>query len=133
MATILEAVGDYLVAQGQGTLGTNLFLSLLPDSPDVCVSLYESSGGEPRYVMSVSGQVVDQPNLQVICRATRDDYPTARDKAETIRQLLEDVVGLSQSGVQILSIVPTGSVNPLGVDPEHRPLVSVNFRCMVLR
>jgi hypothetical protein len=43
--TILEAVGNYLVAQGQGTLGTDLFLSRMPETPDACVCIYEGEGG----------------------------------------------------------------------------------------
>jgi hypothetical protein len=61
----------------------------------------------------------------------REDYPTARDKAENIRVLLASVLEQTVSGVHIMRIEPMGSVNLLGVDPKYRPLVSVNFRCLV--
>ena len=47
--TILEAVGDYLVTNSQGVLGTSLFLGVLPESPDVCVAVLESEGSSPSY------------------------------------------------------------------------------------
>jgi hypothetical protein len=139
MATILESVGDYLQNTAsafgahatQGTLGTTLFLGTLPESPDACVAVYENSGTPPSFTMGTGGIVIDYPMLQVICRAGREDYPTARDKAESIRDLLASVLESTISGVHIMRIEPMGSVNPLGVDPKYRPLVSVNFRCLV--
>jgi hypothetical protein len=131
MATILESVGDYLVTNSQGTLGTDLFLGTLPESPDACVAVYENSGTPPSFTMGTGGIVIDYPMLQVICRAGREDYPTARDKAESIRNLLASVLESTISGIHIMRIEPMGSVNPLGVDPKYRPLVSVNFRCLV--
>ena len=45
--------------------------------------------------------------------------------------LLASVLEQTVSGVHIMRIEPMGSVNLLGVDPKYRPLVSVNFRCLV--
>jgi hypothetical protein len=131
MATILESIGDYLVTNSHGTLGTSLFLGTLPESPDACVAVYENSGSSPAFTMGAGGIRIDYPMIQIICRAGREDYPTARDKADTIRILLASVVETSISGVHIMRIEPMGSVNQLGVDPKYRPLISVNFRCLV--
>jgi len=131
MATILESIGDYLVTNSHGTLGTSLFLGTLPESPDACVAVYENSGSSPAFTMGAGGIRIDYPMIQIICRAGREDYPTARDKADTIRILLASVVETTVSGVHIMRIEPMGSVNQLGVDPKYRPLISVNFRCLV--
>ena len=139
MATILESVGDYLqntagafgAHASQGTLGTNLFLGTLPETPDDCVAIYENAGSSPSFTMGTGGIVIDYPMLQIITRAGREDYPTARDKAENIRVLLASVLEKTVSGIHIMRIEPMGSVNLLGVDPQYRPLISVNFRCLV--
>ena len=139
MATILESVGDYLqntngafgAHASQGTLGTNLFLGTLPETPDACVAVYENSGSSPAFTMGTGGIVIDYPMLQIITRAGREDYPTARDKAENIRVLLASVLEKTVSGIHIMRIEPMGSINQLGVDPQYRPLISVNFRCLV--
>ena len=139
MATILESIGDYLqntssafgAHSSQGTLGTDLFLGTLPESPDACVAVYENAGSSPTFTMGSGGIRIDYPMLQIICRAGREDYPTARDKAENIRVLLASVLETTISGVHIMRIEPMGSVNQLGVDPKYRPLISVNFRCLV--
>lgn len=131
MATILESVGDYLVTNNLGTLGTNLFLGTMPETPDECVAVYENSGSAPAFTMGPGGIVIDYPMLQIVARAGREDYPTARDKAESIRILLASVLDSTISSVNIMRIEPMGSVNPLGVDSKFRPMVSVNFRCLV--
>ena len=131
MGTVLEAVGDYLDAQTTLTLGTDLFLGILPDQPDVCVAVMEDSGNAPRYGMGPGGIQIDQPSLQVYSRAARDDYPAARDRADEVRLLLAAVTDLTMSGLRVLRVEPTGSVSPLGVDEEHRPLVTVTFNAQV--
>lgn len=129
--TILEAVGDYLVSQGQGTLGTNLFLSVLPEDPDACVAVLESEGSAPLYTMGSGGIVIDSPNLQILVRAGRDDYPTARDKADTVRRLLATLANVTVSGIHIMRVESIGSMGLVGLDEKSRPIVSANFRCMV--
>lgn len=131
MATILESVGDYLVAQGQGTLGTNLFLAVMPESPDALVAVYETSGSAPQETMGAAAWAIDQPSLQVICRAARGDYPGARDKAVTIRGILAAVVETTLSGIHVMRISSQGSVLPMGEDENGRPMVSINFQCQV--
>jgi len=131
MATILESVGDYLAAQGQGTLGTNLFLAVMPESPNACVAVYENSGGPPSMTMGTAPWAIDRPAIQVICRGNKSDYLSARDKAETIRNLLGAITDQTISGINIMRIESQGSVIPMGEDENQRPMVSINFDCMV--
>jgi hypothetical protein len=139
MATILESIGDYLqntasafgAHASQGTQGTSIFLGTLPETPDACLAIYENTGSSPTFTMGSGGIRIDYPMVQIISRAGREDYPTARDKADTIRILLSSVLEQSVSGVHIMRIEPMGSINLLGVDPKYRPLVSVNYRCLV--
>ena len=129
--TILEAVGDYLVTNGQGTLGTNLFLGVLPEDPDSCVAVFESEGGAPVYTLGAGGIRIDAPNLQILVRSSRDDYPTARNKVDTIRQLLASLTDTTISTINIMRVEATGSVGLVGLDEKSRPIMSANFRCMV--
>lgn len=131
MATILEAVGDYLAAQGQGTLGTSLFLAMMPETPDACVCIYESPGLAPMETMGSAAFAVEQPGLQVISRGARGDYPGARDKAVTIRGLLAAITETTISGIHIMRISADGSLTPVGEDQNGRPMVTTNFSCVV--
>lgn len=129
--TILEAVGDYLAANGHGTLGTDLFLAVMPDEPDVMRCVYETGGGAPDQTMGPAAWAIDRPSLQVLCRAGRGDYPVARDEAEAIRLLLGAVVEQTLSGINVMRIAPSGGILPVGEDALGRPVVSINFECMV--
>jgi hypothetical protein len=131
MSTILEAVGDYLQTNGYGTQGTDIFLAVMPESPDACISVYENVGNSPQFTMGSDPWAIDRPVIQVICRAARSDYPTARNEAEAIRALLGAVTNTTISGIPILRIESQGSVVPMGEDENQRPMVSVNFECMV--
>lgn len=133
MSTILEAVASYVGASLSGfVVGTNVFASRRPDSPDRCITVYETSGYRPVETMDDGGTAVDRPGVQVVCRGTREDYPTARDDAVDVRNLLRAVVGETLSGVSVLRLVPSGSVMPMGTDEQDRPLVAVNFDAWVL-
>jgi hypothetical protein len=130
--TILEAVGTHLASNGHGTLGTNLFLAVMPDSPDVMTCVYETGGSPPDQVMGSSAWAIDRPSLQIIVRAGQGDYPTARDEAAAIRLLLSGITDQTLSGINVMRILPSGGLLPLGEDPLGRPMVSFNFDCMVL-
>ena len=131
MSTILEAVGDYLAAQGEGTLGTNLFLAMMPESPDACVCVYESQGYAPMMTMGPAAFAVEQPGLQVITRAARGNYPAARDKAKAVRLLMAGITETTISGIHIMRISADGSFLPMGEDQNGRPMISMNFSCVV--
>jgi hypothetical protein len=131
MSTILEAVGTYLQTNNKGTLGTNIFLGVLPESPDVCIGVFEYEGLTPMFTMGTAGIEIDRPSVQLLFRATRDDYPTARDAADSARILLSAVANQTLSSIRVLRIEPVGSVMPMGVDKNSRPIISCNFRCHV--
>lgn len=132
MSTILEAIGNYLQAQGHGTQGTDIFLGRMPTSPDVCVAVFEYGGQSPEFTFGAAATAIERPSIQVMCRAGRDDYPAARNKARDIRALLGVVVAQSLSGIHVLRIAPVGSVNPIGPDENDRPLVTANFQVALL-
>ena len=77
---LLTDVGAYLNTvyadsySGKFALGTNLFLSLLPESPDTCMGVFENAGVAPVYTFGATS--VTRPELQVIIR--NSSYETGR-------------------------------------------------------
>jgi hypothetical protein len=130
--SVLEAVGTYIdTNSGDLTIGTNLFLSKMPNTPDYCVSVYEYTGIAPIETFGAAAFEIDRPSVQVVVRATRDDYVTARDKAIALRNLICGLTNVSVGGVTVLRVKSAGSVLPLGVDELDRPRVSFNVDCFV--
>ena len=129
--TVLEATAAAIVAAGQGTLGTDLFLQFMPDTPDLCVGVYEYQGRPPVETMGARLPVVEMPRVQVIVRGAVDDYPTARDRAVGIRAALAVISDQTFAGVVLMRLAASGTVMPMGVDEKQRPKVSANFQAWV--
>lgn len=130
MATVLEAIGGYIDTNSADlSLGTNLFLSKMPETPDFCVAVFEYEGLPPIETFGSSGFVIDRPSVQVMVRAGREDYVTARDKAATLRALISQISNTTVSGIGILRVASMGSIVPLGTDELERPLIVFNVDC----
>lgn len=132
---LLQEIGSYLAAQGIGTLGTDLFLGVMEDQPDICTALYESGGQAPiRAMRGTPGQVVQRPRLQVVCRATQLNYLTARDQAGAIYRLLDGLGDTvmststgSSGGTRYLFIAAVAEPFLMGRDLTSRVLVAANY------
>lgn len=127
MSEILDGVGAVLQAAGIGTLGTDLFLSRQPTSPDACVSVVESGAGVNLYTHGVVGNALTMTNIQVTARAGREDYQAARAKISAAIGALEAVSETTASGVRILRVESLGRPIPLGYDNNDRPEITMNF------
>ena len=130
--TFVEAMGTYLQSNSYGTLGTNLFIGLLPGNPDACIAVYEANDGmAPLETAGASATAVDVIGLQVVIRVGRDDYATGRDKAIAIRSLLGAITEQTLSGVRVLRVQPASWAAPSGNDESDRPHFSLRFRAYV--
>jgi hypothetical protein len=124
---ILDALGTYLASQGQGTLATNIFLARAPDTPDACVTLYESAGSGPDHTFGAGVYAIDHQRIRVVCRAARNDYPAARDKAVAVRAVLGAIRDTTLSNVKILTMLATSEVYPLSRDGDDRALIGCDY------
>ena len=78
---MLTEISAYLATQNVGTVGTDIFLGLMPDQPDNCVALFEYAGSPPD--LHWNGEY---PGLQVRVRNT--SYAAARTKIGEIMTAL---------------------------------------------
>lgn len=124
---ILDSLATYLQAQGQGTVATDIFLTRMPDTPDACIALYESQGVGPAHTFGNGVYAIDHQRIRVMCRAQRNDYPTARSKATAIRDILGAVRNTSLSGIGIMCILATSEIYPYTRDGDDRPLIGCDF------
>lgn len=126
MNPVNEDMKDVIVAAGYGTFGTDLFVGVLPDTPNLCVALIESgSWREPE-----PNPDLEYPTMQVLVRGGTNEYLKARDKMEDIYAHLRDIgqvtVGTTFYGGVWCSSGPTS----IGRDERERPVFSANFRFM---
>jgi hypothetical protein len=125
---VLDDVGTYLSAQvGPLTLGTNLFLGRMPDTPDTCVALYEYGGDAPLSVMGSDAMPpVEQPRIQILTRAP--GYSSSRTLALQCWTAVEAILNETLSGTRYHRIAANQSPFPLERDSHDRVLFAQNFR-----
>lgn len=126
----LDDLGTYVDTNTSLTLGTDLFLSLMPDTPDNVVALYESTGGVvPVSTMgSTNLPQIERPELQVIVRNT--SYSTGRALANTLWELLTAVSNTTIESTLYHRIESTSSPFVFDRDDSRRVLFSCNFNVM---
>lgn len=130
---MLEALADRLNSASVAVTATNLFIGLMPSSPDLCVAIYEYAGAAPLEVMNNDSATLERPSVQVIVRGARNDYPTARTLIESVRDTLTAISNETISDVRFLRVMGLSSINALGVDDNDRPRFSLALQAVVER
>lgn len=130
---ILEALADKLNSASVAITGNNLFIGIMPDDPDVCVSLYEYAGAEPLEVLIDNSATLERPSVQVLVRATRNDYPTARALIESARDTLTGITDETISNVRFLRVSALSSINAVGLDDNERPMFTLALQAITER
>lgn len=131
--SVLEALADKLQSASVATVATNLFIGIMPNTPDACVALYEYSGSAPLEVLVDNTATLERPSIQVMVRASRNDYPTARTLIEDVRDTLTNITDETISGVRFLRVHHLSSINALGTDENERPEFSLSLQAIVER
>lgn len=132
---LLDAVGAHLAANAIGAVGTSIFLSQLPDSPDAAVGVFEYPG-RPSDKTFGTTIVCENARFQILVRSAREGtanaYSTARTKAENIRNLLDGAGNLTLSGTVYLYIEALQPPFFLEKDANGRNIIACNFEARKL-
>lgn len=128
---VLDSLGTYLQTAGVGTLGTSIFLTQFQDTPDTAVCLFERQGFDPVHTFGAGVTYGDRPLIRVLCRGPRNDYPTARQKAEAVRAALGAIRAQTLSGIKFECVLDATGIYPMGRDKEERPIIAVDFTAWV--
>lgn len=134
--TVTEEFAELLAALGlgdyhaDGSLGGDVFLVNMPQSPDAAVAVNRYGGPE-----SDSKLGYDRPSIQVRVRAPAGDVRTAEARAQGIYDALH---GMSSrelpGGTWLVLLVGTqGGPIPLGQDNLNRDEWTINFRAELRR
>ena len=97
MSLLIDELGTWLAAQGEGTVGADLFKLARPSSPLACVSLHATGGfGRPTY------GVRELPTVQVVARAATPNGALA--KAYSIYGRFPRKGGLTLGGLHAFTV-----------------------------
>ena len=127
--SLLSDVGTYLNAASISTqdltLGTNLFLGRLPDSPDTCVGLIQTGGLAPTDTYGTSFPPLETQGLQTLVRAA--SYATGEALAVDVFKSLLSVENETLTSTLYLKIEANQSPFALERDEQERVVMSCNF------
>ena len=117
-------IAEYLEDQSVGTVGTDIFVGFMPDTPDTCIGVYEYAGMPP----DVVAEEYELAGIQVKVRA--DAQEDAYDLAYDCLKALHMVKTTTIEGVYYYLIEALGSPNQIGRDKNARAQFTINFRAM---
>lgn len=81
---VLPDVGSHLVAEGVGTLGTDLFLDAAPDTPDDITLVQDITPQNPDYILTQDTPALRHYRFQVFTRnSTRSGADTLAEATYT--------------------------------------------------
>ena len=130
---MLESLAARLQSASVATVGTNLFIGILPETPDVCIGLYEYAGAAPLEVLVDNNATLERPSIQVIVRASRNDYLTARTLIKNVRDTLTEITDETIEGVRFLRVNQNSAINSVGMDDNDRPEFTLSLQAVVER
>lgn len=123
----LDELKDYLVAQGVGTFGSNLFLgsgALIPQGDGPYISITETGGTGPTRIHNQSAANTQRPTAQICVRAK--SYAVARAKAKVVYLALDGVFNTVVGGVLYHSIMARQEPTDIGLDALERRMIVFN-------
>lgn len=133
---MIEEIGGYLAAStGIGTLGTDVFLNVLPDSTRVVVGLFETGGSPPAYAIGSKKPAYTHPSFEVRVLSTEGvagyaNPSVARTKIQRIWNRLAGVSNATIGGSTYLRIEADGEPYLLDRDERGRVMFACSFSVM---
>ncbi len=123
--TFVQDIAAYLVAQGVGTLGANIFYSSASIVPVNGVGPYltitETGGMAPTRVQNKSSALTRRPTAQILVRATT--YVAALTMVQAAFTALDGVFNTIINGTSYKSITARQEPTDMGLDPSRIELV----------
>jgi hypothetical protein len=118
-----------IVADGNGTEGTDLFIGDLPAAPDACAAVIEYPGTNAvRFFSTLS--VNENPRAQVKVRGVAFDYANPRNRIERIYQALMNRGSVVVNNTRYLDLEPLQPPFALEQDKNSRWVFAMNLAAM---
>ena len=107
---------------GLGTFVVDMFIGIMPETPDTCICLIDSSGFKPeaRYNW-------ERPGLQILVRDKIGNYKQCFTKIKDAVTALHGITNLTINNHIYKCIVAAHEPLFIGLDQNNRPMFSVNF------
>lgn len=125
---IAEYFRQYLNTESAGTFGTDLFVSLAPDSddaPDNCIILFDETGIVTDYQSDYGS---DWAGMEVIVRGS---YSYASDKIWEIHNLVTGINSVDTTDFYLTTSQTQTPPAQYDIDPKGRRLFSAHYLYLI--
>lgn len=124
---LLDDVAALLATGGLGTVGTSIFKGDLPLAPDAAIAIWATGGGPAQWTIGDQALPAwENPAIMVWVRDKK--YTDSQATAESVKNVLDGVVGQTVNGVLYISIDLQSGPAFLKRDENDRVYHSLNFR-----
>jgi hypothetical protein len=113
---------DMIVAAGLGVFGTTLYIGAMPDTPDLCIALFDVSGMSPELNYEWLN-----PAVQLQVRGSAGGYIVGWTKINDIAALLHGKQE-TRNGMIYKLIRQEGDIGHVTTDELRRPVWSTRFQ-----
>lgn len=108
---------------GLGVLGVDLFVGMMPETPDFVISAYDTGGFTPN-----AKWLFEEPSVRIIVRGNSWDYDSVLTKLREIKDALLNSGDQIVDGSTYTQYHILGDYILLGNDELERTRASLNFR-----
>jgi|OpeIllAssembly_1097287.scaffolds.fasta_scaffold545144_2 hypothetical protein len=122
---ICEHIAAYLQSIGHGTLGVNMFIDNLPETPDDVVLVTTSGGFAPEFVHNKPGVNTEMPTFQIATRSR--SIPSAKSKSHAIYNDLQLIGNMMVDGIFFQRLTPMQTPFSIERDDKDRWIWGCNY------
>lgn len=123
MGYLIDDIAQYLVDNGVGTIGTNIFKSYMPDTIDTGLAVLDTGGVQPDKELPTKS-----PTFQVFVRGA--DYITGRGLLDSVRSVLHQTVNTTIGNTFFYYIQAQSEGGHIGRNERGIDEFSINFVCL---
>ena len=110
------------------SIGTNLFVGVMPKEPEGLLVLFQDAPSEPPEALLDSSTNYERPAVQMMVRSAVGGYVAAQVLAGDLKRSLHNLSDVTISTTRYIGIWATSEPFPIGQDERERTLFVVNFR-----
>lgn len=110
--------------------GDNLFLGIMLEEPDFCLSLYEYSGSPGAYSLGGGSRLYETPRFQAFIRNIPGEKQSTRIVMERIINLFDGITDKIINGTRYMRITAQGGPTDSPYDQRYRIKMYSEFEVM---
>jgi hypothetical protein len=128
---LLEDVASYLQSNSIGTAGSDIYLNITPELPNLVVVVNEYMSTEPKATMNgKNAPLLESPRIQIMVRDDPKEVVGCYNRARAVYVLMCKLVDTVMGG-KVCTFEPLDTPTMTGRDPQERVLYTMNFQVTV--